>query len=281
LLCLSAQKAILCEKPFAINAEQAREVIALARKNGLFAMEAMWSRFIPLYPRVRELLSSGAIGDVKTMTADFGLQMAFNEKSRLFDPALGGGALLDLGVYPISLAYYLLGRPSTVISRASIGRSGVDEQSFVVFHYEDGRMAALHSSFLADTPGEVTLSGSRGTLRVHGPIYRPNRYTLTRSDVGAGSFSFPRLPWLTSVQHNPLVEKGYRRLSRLIRSAGGTVVPYEGNGYQYEAQEAMRCLDNGQTESPVMPLEETWRILDTMDTIRSQWNLQYPDQRAT
>ena len=140
-LCLNAGKAILCEKPFAINATESREIIALARQKGLFCMEAMWMRFMPLGQKVKELVEQGTIGDICMMSADFGYPVEFSPENRFFNPQLGGGALLDRGVYGLSLAFQLLGAPSGIASQASIGKSGVDEQMATILSYPQGALA--------------------------------------------------------------------------------------------------------------------------------------------
>lgn len=141
LLGLEAGKAVLCERPFAINAHQAEVMIATARKRGVFLMEAMWTRFLPHMVRLREIVASGAIGELRMLQADFGFRTSFNPQGRLFDPALGGGALLDVGIYPISLASMLLGTPTRVTSMAHLGATGVDEQSAIILGYGGGQLA--------------------------------------------------------------------------------------------------------------------------------------------
>jgi len=241
LLCLNHGKAVLCEKPFMINAAQAREVIAAARSRGIFLMEAMWSRFFPLIDRVQTLIAEGAIGDLVFLQADFGFRADFNPASRIFNPELGGGALLDVGVYPISLASLLFGTPDSVSGWAQLGQSGVDEAVGIVLGYGAGRAALIATTVRANTAQEALLTGTKGRLKIHAPWWRPSSMTLS---VGGKD--------------------------EVIN------VPFESNGYQYEAAEAMRCLREGKTESNRMPLDETLSILETMDTLRRQWGLRYP-----
>jgi predicted dehydrogenase len=242
LLCLGAGKAVLCEKPFAINAAEAAEVINLAREKGLFLMEAMWSRFFPLMKKVRQLLADGVIGQVQMLAADFGFQARFDPSSRLFNPELGGGALLDVGVYVVSLASMVFGPPARIVSMAHLGQTGVDEQAAVILGYKGGQLALLSTAVRTTTPQEATLMGTHGQMRVHSRWWMPSRLTLSVSGQG-----------------DKLIE-----------------IPFTGNGYNYEAVEVMDCLRSGKLESDVMPLDETLSIVQTMDQIRAQWGLKYP-----
>jgi predicted dehydrogenase len=242
-LCLQAGKAVLCEKPFAINATEAEEVVALARERHLFLMEAMWTRFLPLFVRVRQLLADGVIGDVRMVMADFGFRAPFDPQSRLLNPHLGGGALLDVGVYVISLASMVCGSPpSRISSMAHLGQTGVDEQAAMILGYDQGQLAVLSAAVRTNTPQQATLIGTEGQILIHTPWWKPD--TLTLSVQGQGD----------KVIH----------------------LSFEGNGYHYEAVEVMHCLRDGKTESAVMPLDETLTIMRTMDQIRAQWGLHYP-----
>ncbi|HXF63813.1 MAG TPA: Gfo/Idh/MocA family oxidoreductase [Caldilineaceae bacterium] len=242
LLCLEAGKAVLCEKPFTINAAQARAAIALARRKGVFLMEAMWTRFMPLMVELRRLLAEQAIGEVRMVTADFGFRTKFNPASRLFDPNMGGGALLDVGVYPVSLAFMVLGRPNQVVSLAELGKTGVDEQGAMVFGYPRGQLAVLHTAIGTRSPNEAIIMGAEGWIRIHPRWWYPTTMTIDR-------------PGQPPEQRE---------------------VPYEGNGYNYEADEVHRCLRAGKLESDIMPLDETLAIMETLDAIRAQWGLRYP-----
>ena len=242
IMCLDAGKAVLCEKPFAINASQATDMIALAREKGLFLMEAMWSRFLPIIVQVRGLLADGAIGDLRMLSVDFGFRADVDPKSRLFDPHLGGGALLDVGIYPISLASMLLGPPTRITSMAHLGETSVDEQAAIIFGYGEGQLAILATAIRTDTPVEATLSGTKGRIRIHAPWYHGTALTLSVTD------------------HEDVVMR----------------LPYKGNGYTHEAIEVMRCLREGKLESDIMSLDETLSIMETMDTVRAQWGLSYP-----
>ena len=207
-------------------------------------MEAMWNRFHPVVLEMGRLLGEGAIGEPRLLVADFGIGAAFDPKSRLFDPALGGGALLDLGVYPVALASLVFGAPSRISTQAHLGTTGVDERAGIILGYEEGRLAVLHTSLREKTPSEATIFGDGGSLRLHGPIFRPSAITLSR-------------PGKDDERIQPTVE---------------------GNAYNYEAMEVMRCLRAGETESPAMTLDESLSIMRTMDAIRAAWGLRYPGE---
>ena len=159
LLALAAGKPVLCEKPFATTAAEAREVVAKARSARLFCMEAMWMRFLPAIARLRELLDKKVIGEVRLVSADMGFPAAYDPASRFFDPKLGGGAMLDLGVYLLSLAFFVLGRPDRVVAQATIGPTGVDEDSSTVLHYPGGKLAVLTASLRVELTGEALIIG--------------------------------------------------------------------------------------------------------------------------
>ena len=240
LLCLKAGKAVVCEKPLAINAKEATEMIAVAREQKLFLMEAMWTRFIPLMVKVRKLLTKKVIGEVRLLTADFGFLAPYNLSGRLFNLALGGGALLDIGVYPLSLAFMIFGPPSCTRGMAHLGKTKVDEQSAVILAYEEGQLAILYFSLQINTPQEAIIMGSHGHIRIHAPFWQPCEMTVS------------------------------------VRGKNDVIqIPFSGNGYNYEAHEVMNCLLAGKTESDIMPLDESLEILKTMDDIRQCWGLTY------
>ncbi len=244
LLCLRAGKAVLCEKPFAINAAQARAMVAEARARGLFLMEAMWSRFYPAFDKLRELLAAGAIGEVRMLTADLGFRSNFNPQGRLFDLGLGGGALLDVGVYPVSLASHILGKPTGILSKAQLGETGVDEQAGIILSYAQGQIALLHTAIRTTTLHEATLMGTEGLIRLGLDWHKPDRITLVRPGGEPELFMC--------------------RIS--------------GNAYNYEAAAVGAYLREGKTESPIMPLDETIEVMETLDAIRAQWGLRYPNE---
>lgn len=243
ILCLSAGKAVLCEKPLAVNCGEAEEMIRTAAQCRRFFMEAMWTRFLPVMVRVREWLAQGLIGEVRMISADFGFRAGFDPRGRLFDLNLAGGSLLDVGVYTVALAYMVYGKkPSSMVSIAHIGQSGVDEQAAMIFGYDKGELAILSSAVRTNTPQEARIIGTEGSIHI------PSFWRATSAMVaGKKKESFQ--------------------------------LPFEGNGYNYEAMEVMRCLREGELESPIMPHSESLEIISTLDEIRKQWDLRYPMEK--
>ena len=242
ILLLEHDKAVLCEKPFTINAGEAKAVIDVARQRDIFLMEAMWTRYVPAVIRARELIAEGAIGDVRMIQADFGFRAGINPEGRLFNPDLGGGALLDVGIYVLSMASMVLGpHPVDVMSATHIGETGVDEQSGMILSYPDGELAVLSCAVRTSTPTEARIFGTEGSMLLHSPFFKCGALTVKRG----GEEEFIDLP-------------------------------LQGNGYNYEAAEVGHCLRHGLKESHVMSLEETLALMELLDTIRAQWGLTYP-----
>lgn len=244
LLSLNAGKATLVEKPFTLNEKQSTALVEKSRELNVFLMEAMWTRFTPIMAKIRDLVRQGALGDVRLVEADFGFRTGVNPEGRLFNPALGGGALLDVGVYPISLASMLLGTPTAVTGLAHLGETGVDEQSAMLLGYANGELAVLSSAIRTNTVQEATIYGTEGRIRVDSPWWIPKSMTLYRDGKGAEAFN----------------------------------LGFEGNGYNYQAVEVQRCVLAGRIESEIMPLDESLSITKTMDTLRAQWGLKYPQE---
>ena len=242
MLCLEHGKAVLCEKPFTLNAPQAAGLIAAARQKKLFLMEAMWTRYIPAIVKVRQMVAAGSIGEVRMVTADLGFHAKFDPQGRLFNPQLAGGALLDVGCYVVSFASMLLGTPRQATGVAHLGKSGVDEQTGILLGYDDGRLAVLSCAVSTSTPMEGYVLASKGSLHLHAPFHASKRLTFKNAD-------------------------GKQRVINC---------PYKGNGYNYEAAEVMACLRQGKLESAVMPLDESLAIMRTLDQLRAQIGLRYP-----
>jgi predicted dehydrogenase len=284
LLALGAGKAVLCEKPFALNAAEARDVVALARRRRLFCMEAMWMRFLPLMARLRGLVDDRVIGEIQLVRADFGIPKPFDEGNRFFSRAMGGGAMLNFGVYLVSLASWLLGKPSAIATEASFGRTGIDEQSAAVLRYPQGAIAVLTSSIRNYLPCEVMIFGSRGEIRIHSPAYRPHRLTLTVCPTFP-TVSPARRRHMAILRRAPLVQEAWSSLSYAFKRLVGKSVKryvdlFDGNGFNYEAAEVTRLLQAGELESPIMPLDETLSIMETMDAIRHHMEGSFVDKAA-
>jgi len=258
LMCLNAGKHVLVEKPFAMNARQTREMIDLARQKGLFMMEAMWTRYLPAMVQVRKWIADGEIGDVELVRAHFSFKAIFDAKSRLFAPELGGGALLDAGIYPVSFAHMILGTPKTISSTASLGETGTDDYSAYLFGYDGGKTALLSSGVRLAIPVEADVFGSNGYIKIHEPWLRPRVVTLAK-------------PSAPGSQTN-LIYDG------ILFDRQTIYAPTRGNGYNYEAAEVAQCILEGKHESTIMPLAETLDIMETLDKLRAQWNLTYPDE---
>lgn len=233
---LEAGKPVLVEKPFALDHAEALAMVDTARRHEVFLMEALWSRFLPHVRLIRETIESGTLGHIRVVEANFGFPAPFDPASRLFALEMGGGSLLDIGIYPVTLAVLVLGYPDTVEAWAHVGSTGVDEQTGIVFGYEDGRMAILHSSVTAFTSNEATISGTDAYLRIPHPAHHPKSMSIHRED-------------------EPIVVLD---------------CSYPSTGYQYEIAEVQRCLEAGLIESPIMPLDESLAMMSLLDRIRSQ-----------
>ncbi|PRX92471.1 Gfo/Idh/MocA family protein [Allonocardiopsis opalescens] len=236
LECLRGGRHVLVEKPFTVSAAQARELAAEARERRLFAMEAMWTRFNPAVARLREWVAEGAIGEVRSVHADFGITVPYDPAGRLWAPELGGGALLDLGVYPLSFAWMLLGAPSQVHAVASPAPTGVDANTGVLLGYPGGAVALLHCGLQAVSAHTASVVGTAGRVEVATPFYRPTTVVLHRAGAEPEEF--------------------------------GCEIP--GHGYTFQAEEVAARLRAGETESPAMPLAETVGIMECLDTIRER-----------
>ncbi|MDI3419978.1 Gfo/Idh/MocA family protein [Streptomyces luteolus] len=243
-LCLEAGRAVLCEKAFTLNSREAEELVALARARGSFLMEAMWMYCHPLIRRLRELVADGAIGEVRTVQADFGLAGPFPPSHRLRDPKQGGGALLDLGVYPVSFAQLLLGEPAEVTARAVLSEESVDLRTGMLLSWESGAHAVLHCSLDAATPVTASVTGSHGRIDIPDGFFFPDRFVLHRPGREPEEFT------------------GEGRRDSL----------------RHEAAEVMRCLRAGERESPLVPLDGTLAVMRTLDAVRERIGVRYPGE---
>ena len=243
LAALNAGKHVLCEKAFTINAREAAELVSLARANGLFLMEAMWSRFLPSMQRAFQIAASGEIGEVRWVGADLGFPAPYSPGSRLWAPKDGGGALLDITVYPLLWALGTLGFPQTVSATGWLNDDGVDAQNALTLGYRHGAQAQLTSSLLAHGPRTANVAGSEGLLQSIGSINNPKELLIR---VG---FDDPRSETFDVI----------------------------GRGYSYELREVTRCIQHGLTESPVMPLEDSMNTMRLFDGVRAQLGVSYPN----
>jgi predicted dehydrogenase len=243
LTSIAAGRAVLCEKPLAFNAAQAGEMIAAARDAGVLFMEAMWMRFQPSLARVDELVASGAIGRSTHLECVFGFAATEDEQRRWFSNAMGGGSLLDLGIYPLTLAHHLLGQPTHYVAQADSVHD-IDRATAVSSLHAGGAVGLLSSTLAADPSNEATLSGTEGRLRLHAPFHHAHRVTLERDEDVVATHDFP----------------------------------HDGTGYEFELEHFRRCLSDGLTESPVQTHADSLAIMTWMDGIRRQTGIVYPGE---
>ncbi|MGA2294384.1 MAG: Gfo/Idh/MocA family oxidoreductase [Acidimicrobiales bacterium] len=233
LLALKNGKPVLVEKPFTMTADEARELVSVARTENLFLMEAMWTRFLPHVIAVRELLAKGVLGDIVSVEADHGQWFEKDPNFRLFAPELGGGALLDLGVYPVSFASMVLGTPKSVTANVTPAFTGVDATTSMLFGYEGGAQAILTCTLLARSETRASIVGTDGRIEILGDFYAPTSFILKLRDGDSELFEFST----------------------------------QGRGLHYQAIEVARCIRAGELESASMPLDESISIMETMEKV--------------
>lgn len=235
LAALAAGKHVLCEKPLAVSATEVEQMVAAARSAGLFLMEGLWSRFLPSYRTMVELVADGAMGEVVLVEADFGFPVDVPDDHRLLDPDLGGGATLDLGIYPVQLASMLLGPAEQVTARGSLSATGVDDLAVAMLGHAGGGTSIVSSSLRVALPCSARVTGDRGAIELPAFLHCPDHLVV----------------------HGP---QGPRRVD----------TPHEGDGIRFQVLEVHRCLEAGRTESTTVPLDESIRIARTLDDIRGQ-----------
>lgn len=281
IACLAAGKAVLCEKPLALNVAQARAVEEAAERHGVFCMEALWSRFFPAVLRAREKVHTGKLGRLRHLQATFGYPLIEDANSRLFRLDHGGGALLDRGVYLLSMAHFFLGAPEEILASRVTGSTGVDLQSTLLLRYGSGAQASLTASLATRLPNELVLCGETGTLTLHDPFYRPD--ALTYEPIAATPlpvFNAPRRGPLVRLRGLPGVQRWRRRLrpiehlATLLRTER---LPFSGNGYQFEIAEVCAAIRHGRSESQLLPLSDSVEVVREMDAIRAQWGMAFPE----
>ena len=246
-LCLEAGKAVLCEKPLTLNSREARELVGLARERGLFLMEAMWTYCNPLIRNMTALVADGVIGEVRHVSASFGFHHDFPPEHRMRNPDLGGGAVLDLGVYPVSFAQMLLGEPDAVEAWAQLTPERVDANTGVVLGWNNGAVATLSCGFTADMGAPASVSGTAGRIEIPDGFFNAERFTVHRPDEE------PLTVLLSDVSDDH--DRGTMR---------------------HEAAEVMRALRAGDTESPLVPLDGSLAVMRTLDAIRERIGVTYP-----
>ena len=271
-LAIAAGRAVLVEKPLAADAAAAGRIAAAADRAGVFAMEAMWTRFLPLVAAVRDRVAAGAIGEVRGFDGAFLAATRPDAGTSLYDPARGGGALLNRGVYPLSLARLLLGPVAETRALARLGGTGVDEEAVLALRHASGAVSTLRASLRTAGEPATMIYGTAGTIRLSGPVWRPTGATLTPVRAGAGMAPPARFE---ALRETPLAQALSRRaapLRRLLKGGGAAIrAPLRGSGYQYQLAEVMACVRRGATGSDLMPLAESVEILEVIDAARGQW----------
>ena len=239
---LNAGKPVLCEKPFAVNAQEAKEMVSAASANNVALMEAMWARFLPHYSKIREIIASGVLGNITTVYADHGQRLADQNIPRLVEPSLAGGALLDLGIYPVSFAHMVLGLPESITAKGVLTDKGVDAQTSIILNYSGGVQAVLNTTMMVQTPCTAVIAGLNGFLEVDRTFYNPTSMRVTLYD--------------------------------------GTVTEYpndyQGHGLREQAVEFARVVKSGLKESPILTWADTIAIMQILDSVREQIGLKYP-----
>jgi len=242
MLCLKNNKAVLCEKPLTVNANEAKRLIEYAREHKIFLMEAFWSRFLPFTKTLKSLIQDGSIGEVRLIQADFGFDMPYDPDNRAYNADLAGGALLDVGVYPLNFAQMIFGCcPEDIQSSCTFTETGVDAQSAYIIRYSGGRLAVLNSAINVETRLDAWLYGSEGYIH---------------------------LPDFFHAQKIHIHKKN--------GEAQTILTPYLSTGYSYEAEEVMKCIELSKIESEIMPLDESLEIMQIMDRFRNSWGIKYP-----
>lgn len=243
MMCLEAGKAVLCEKAFGMNSSEVEQMIAKAKEKNLFLMEALWTRFIPATEEMIALLNKGLIGDLKTVRADFGFKAEFDADKRLYNKKLGGGALLDIGIYPVFLSLLTLGKPKEIKALAQMSSTGIDENIMMLFNYPNKKSAILDASLVATTPVEAWLHGDKGSLKMHRNFHHTEEISYYKGSDLVENYQFK----------------------------------YIGNGYYHEIEEVIKCLKTGKIESEKIPHSFSLDLIKTLDRIREIIGLRYDE----
>ncbi|MDA3823405.1 MAG: Gfo/Idh/MocA family oxidoreductase [Bacteroidales bacterium] len=239
-----SRKHVICEKPFTINSAQLRVLIDIARKDNLFLMEALWSKFLPGIIKAKELITKGAIGDVISMDVDFGMNIPYNPEHRLFNPLLAGGALLDIGIYPLFLSLNFFGKPELVKAHSVLNKDRIDLTTSLIIQSKSGTICHMNSTIQAKTPVKASIYGTSGSIEFDNWWFTPASFKIKVDGKEDEILNFP-----------PIV-----------------------NGYEYEATEAVKCLLRGKPESAIMPFDFSIMLMEQMDEIRSLTGITYPEE---
>jgi predicted dehydrogenase len=244
LVCLENKIPVLCEKPLALNIKQVTELTDASKKNKTFLMEGMWTRFLPSMQFLLNIIHSGTIGDVLNLHADLSFVAEKDKSNRFFNPGLGGGSLLDVGIYPIYLSYFLLGNPGEIFSAGKVNEAHIDETCGVLLKYTNGRYAMVESSIITQTENNAWIYGSEGTIRIKRSwTERPEKIEVIINNES----SFKHIP------------------------------SWQGRGFQYEVEEVIKCIGEEKIESDILPHTTSIDIVNIMDAVRSQLGIRYPD----
>ncbi|WP_299897417.1 Gfo/Idh/MocA family oxidoreductase [uncultured Aquimarina sp.] len=240
MMCLNEKKAVLCEKPFAMNKVQVLEMIQMAKSQNTFLMEALWTYFLPHYEFVLQTLKANQLGQIKSLKADFGFASAFDPNNRIFRKELGGGSLLDVGIYPLFAALSIIGIPEKIEASANFGETGIDEDCKIMLHYEDNVSADLFSSVVQKTETKAIIQLEHGTIIINSRFHEPSSVTITK-DGDSKLYEFPVVT----------------------------------NGYNYEAIHVQNMLERGNIESTVMSFEKSLHLIELLDNVRKEIKLEY------
>jgi predicted dehydrogenase len=242
LMCLERKMPVLCEKPMGMNPQEVKRMSDLAHQNQTFLMEALWTQFIPAFKKAMSLIASGAIGKPLSIKADFGFTAPFDVQKRAFNKDLGGGSLLDIGIYPVFLAMEIFGKPIDIQAFAQFSTTEVDATCAILLKHKSDEISMLHSTFTSLTNTEAYIYGEQGTIHIHPRFHHPEKVSLQLNGKPLKEFS----------------------------------MPYNGNGYQFEIEEVNRCLKKNVLESPLMPLQKSALLAETLYRIREKIGLVYP-----
>ncbi|WP_298318955.1 Gfo/Idh/MocA family oxidoreductase [uncultured Aquimarina sp.] len=240
LMCLTHKKAVLCEKPFAMNTKQVKEMITVAKNNDTFLMEALWTYFLPHYKYVLNIIQSNELGKVKNLKADFGFASTYDPENRLFNKKLGGGSLLDVGIYPLFAALSILGYPEEIEANATFNEDGIDENCSMLLTYKNNTLASLHSSITEKTNTEAIIELEKGAITINSRFHEPSSVTITRDGI-------PKLHEFT----------------------------VDTNGYSFEAIHVQEMLEQGNKESTIMTFDKSLQLIRLLDAVRDKINLYY------